>query len=111
MNAIQAMPRGGEVRVGISAVRARPPAASEQPERRYIRIEVRDQGEGISPQVREHLFEPFFTTKPVGEGTGLGLSVSHGIIREHGGFIAVESESGSGSTFSIHLPDERNGAP
>ena len=51
-----------------------------------------------------HLFEPFFTTKGVGEGTGLGLSVSLGIIQEHGGWIAVESEAGRGSCFSVYLP-------
>jgi signal transduction histidine kinase len=54
--------------------------------------------------VRERLFEPFFTTKPAGEGTGLGLSVANGIVEEHGGFIAVDSQVGEGSSFTIYLP-------
>jgi signal transduction histidine kinase len=68
-------------------------------------VVVKDEGVGIPPQDRVHLFEPFFTTKGVGEGTGLGLSVSRGIIREHGGWITVESEPGKGSSFAIYLPD------
>ena len=69
-----------------------------------MRICVKDEGAGIA---REHLgrvFEPFFTTKDVGAGTGLGLSVAYGIVRDHGGWIAVESEVGRGSRFSIYLP-------
>jgi signal transduction histidine kinase len=69
-----------------------------------VMIEVQDNGVGIKPEHRARLFEPFFTTKPVGQGTGLGLSVSFGIIRDHGGTIEVESEVGRGSTFRLHLP-------
>ena len=64
----------------------------------------RDEGEGIPDDVIEHVFEPFFTTKQVGEGTGLGLSLSYGIIKEHGGWISATSLPGEGSCFSVYLP-------
>jgi signal transduction histidine kinase len=67
-------------------------------------VEIADNGCGIRPEHLPHIFEPFFTTKPVGQGTGLGLSVSYGIVRDHGGRIEVESEVGRGSTFRIRLP-------
>jgi PAS domain S-box-containing protein len=70
----------------------------------FARIDVSDTGEGMSPQVQEKIFEPFFTTKKVGQGTGLGLSVVHSIIKSHHGFIEVTSELGKGSTVSIYLP-------
>jgi signal transduction histidine kinase len=67
-------------------------------------IEFRDHGSGIKPEHLSHIFDPFFTTKPVGQGTGLGLSVSYGIIRDHGGAIEVETEVGRGTLFRIRLP-------
>ena len=70
----------------------------------YIEIRFRDNGHGISKEHMNLLFTPFFTTKPVGEGTGLGLSLSHGFIEEHNGRITVESEIGEGTTFTIFLP-------
>ncbi len=69
-----------------------------------IRLDVIDHGSGIAPGQLEHVFEPFFTTKPVGEGTGLGLAVSYGIVEEHGGRLEVTSELGAGSRFSVYLP-------
>ncbi len=76
-------------------------------ERKFLRIEIEDNGPGMDEATRRRVFEPFFTTKPVGVGTGLGLSVSYFIITEnHGGEMAVESRPGSGATFIIHLPLE-----
>jgi signal transduction histidine kinase len=69
-----------------------------------VQVEIIDNGPGISPEVKTHLFEPFFTTKGVGEGTGLGLAVVHGIVSAHGGSIAVDSVVGKGSTFTIYFP-------
>ncbi len=71
---------------------------------RYACIDVSDRGPGIPPQVIGRIFEPFFTTNPVGQGTGLGLSTVHGVLRQFGGTVAVESVVGRGSTFSLYLP-------
>lgn len=92
VNAIQACDRGGVV------------SAHTRPEAAGVVVEVRDNGCGIRPELRTRLFEPFFTTKPIGQGTGLGLSVSFGIVRDHGGTIEVESDVGRGSTFRVRLP-------
>lgn len=79
-------------------------AARFDPEQQEILISVSDNGCGMSPKTAGKIFDPFFTTKPVGEGTGLGLSVSYGIIQAHGGRLEVESEEGLGTTFTILLP-------
>jgi len=93
LNAIQAMPEGGELGVGADVV-----------DGKWVRVEVADSGPGIPPEHLPQIFDPFFTTKDPGLGTGLGLSVSHGIIEEHGGRIEVTSDPGEGTTFSVYLP-------
>jgi signal transduction histidine kinase len=93
-NARDAMPAGGTITVRSYA------------SGRFIVAEVQDTGTGMTPDVQERLFEPFFTTKGVGKGTGLGLSVAYGIIKTHGGNIAVESAAEKGSLFRVMLPVE-----
>jgi signal transduction histidine kinase len=73
----------------------------------HVTIEIVDTGCGMTEDVRQRIFEPFFTTKPAGDGTGLGLSVSYGIVDAHGGSIDVESEPGRGTCFRITLPVRR----
>ncbi|HWL41003.1 MAG TPA: ATP-binding protein [Gemmatimonadaceae bacterium] len=104
-NAYHAMrERGGTLDVRVDMVDMDAVVGGGAAEQRAVRIVVRDTGEGMNAATLERLFEPFFTTKAVGEGTGLGMSIVHGIITQHGGTIAVESTPGSGSTFEIHLP-------
>jgi signal transduction histidine kinase len=73
-------------------------------EKKFVMISVSDTGTGIQSEIRERIFEPFFTTRAPGSGTGLGLSVSYGIITSHGGTIEVESQVGEGSRFILKLP-------
>ncbi len=70
----------------------------------YLRIRVADTGAGIPPEIQDRIFDPYFTTKETGQGTGMGLSVVHGIVKDHGGAIWVESQAGQGSAFTILLP-------
>lgn len=104
LNAIQAMPDGGKVTVGVNIERAHPPAdVGGQPDE-FICVYVHDAGPGIADADLPKIFEPFFTTKDIGEGTGLGLSISRGIIHEHGGWIGVASRAGQGTRFNVYLP-------
>ncbi len=95
-NAIDAMPDGG--RLGV-AMRVR-----ERGAERFLEVRISDTGVGIPAEHLPRIFDPFFTTKEVGRGTGLGLSVSYGIVRAHGGFVEAQSEVGTGSTFTVVLP-------
>ncbi len=93
LNAIQASHHGGRIEI-----RTRPEGTQAAV------VEVEDHGDGIAPDHLPHIFEPFFTTRPVGQGTGLGLSVSYGIVSDQGGTIEVESQVGRGSLFRMHIP-------
>jgi two-component system NtrC family sensor kinase len=94
MNAIDAMPRGGNLLVRTRSL----------PQSRQIEIQVRDDGVGIQPDLLPRMFEPFLTTKETGKGVGLGLAISKTIVERHGGVIEVESQPGRGTTFYIFLP-------
>ena len=104
VNAIQATDHPATIVLSVSQPRATPPADHGAPTGEYVCIAVRDEGSGIRPEDISHIFEPFFTTKDVGSGTGLGLAVTYGIMRDHGGWIEVESEPGKGSVFRVFLP-------
>jgi PAS domain S-box-containing protein len=96
---------GGRLVVRLEPVEVAPVGSTPPlPPGSAVRLSVRDTGAGMSPDVLARIYEPFFTTKAVGQGTGLGLSVVHGIIADHGGTIRVESTLGQGTTFTIYLP-------
>ena len=105
-NAVQAMKSHGTLTVMLDRVDLNSPrcATSVLPDGAYVRLSVRDTGVGIAPQVIERIFDPFFTTKEVGVGTGLGLSLVHGIVTDLGGGIDVQSKVGDGSSFTVYLP-------
>lgn len=114
LNARDAMPQGGRLYLETTNfvpdddylrlhLEARPG--------QYVRLRVRDTGAGMSPEVRQRIFEPFFTTKDVGKGTGLGLAMVFGIVKQHHGWIECHSEVGLGTTFDIFLPRHLGEAP
>lgn len=97
-NALHAMPTGGELHMLTDR--------RHREQRDWLTISLSDTGTGIAPENLQRVFEPFFTTRSKDGGTGLGLSVTYGIITDHGGFIDVESQVGKGSTFTVWLPVE-----
>lgn len=107
-NAAQAMGDEGVMQVGLEKMElSRTQAQGISPDMEpgaYLRLSVRDSGEGIGSETLPRVFDPFFTTKEVGKGTGMGLSVVHGLVRAHGGFITAESRPGEGSLFAVYLP-------
>lgn len=108
INAHDAMPEGGRISISTARIALDQPreGAFETIEAgRYNQLIVRDTGTGIPPDVLDHIFEPFFTTKEVGQGTGLGLSSSWGLVKQAGGHIDVDTELGRGTTFTVYLPD------
>ena len=100
------MPHGGKLTIETANKWLDERAAREQdlPVGQYVSICVTDTGTGMSPDVKAKVFEPFFTTKPLGEGTGLGLSMVYGFARQSGGQVRVYSEVGQGTTMCLYLP-------
>jgi signal transduction histidine kinase len=107
INAREAMPNGGRVTIETEQVLLNGPFVTAHPwakSGRYVLTTVTDTGVGMSKEVQEHVFEPFFTTKKERGGTGLGLAVAYGIIRQHGGLLHCYSETGVGTSFKVYLP-------
>ncbi len=107
VNARDAMPNGGRLMISVSVEDVQPEDLFRYPDGRsgeFVCFSVTDTGSGIAPEIFPRIFEPFFTTKPVGKGTGLGLATVYGIVRQHNGWVDVQSEVGAGTTFRVFLP-------
>ncbi|MEY3211965.1 MAG: hypothetical protein RIT28_2446, partial [Pseudomonadota bacterium] len=106
VNALDAMPAGGRLEIATTdrALPAAEAAAHRVEPGLFVSLTVRDSGPGMSEEVRERIFDPFFTTKPVGQGTGLGLASTYGILTAHGGAVRVETALGKGTTFELLVP-------
>jgi CheY-like chemotaxis protein len=115
VNACDAMPKGGKLRIGLRNVQldGRAPELQETdlPAGDYVELTVSDSGVGIPPDVLPRIFEPFFTTKPVGAGTGLGLAMCYGVVKQANGTIRVTSRPGAGTTFTVLLPRTEASSP
>ncbi len=106
MNGIDAMPDGGQLRLTAVPAAVRGSGSATTPQGTYAGFSIRDQGRGIGEDRLKTIFTPFYTTKGEGRGTGLGLGICQGIVREHGGWMEVESEVGQGTCFHVFLPVE-----
>ncbi|WP_143308183.1 hybrid sensor histidine kinase/response regulator [Candidatus Entotheonella palauensis] len=107
VNAIDAMPQGGKLRLGLSRTicfAGEPPPCPDMPLGEWVVLTLTDTGSGIPADVLPHVLESFFTTKPPGKGTGLGLSQVHGIVKQHQGYMNIESQEGEGTSVFIYLP-------
>jgi PAS domain S-box-containing protein len=107
VNSVHAMAEKGTLRIALETVELAVEQLTFHPERvagRYVCLAVTDSGAGIDPAIKKRIFDPFFTTKGVGEGTGMGLAMVHGIVADHGGMVEVESTPGQGATFRIFFP-------
>jgi PAS domain S-box-containing protein len=106
LNAVQAMPQGGPIEVSARnvTVSASEPGGAPVPGE-YVRVDIRDRGEGIAAEDLDRVFEPYFTTKP--GGSGLGLSIAHSVVRRHGGHVAIDSKRGEGTVVTLHVPATR----
>ncbi|QDU67259.1 ATP-binding protein [Engelhardtia mirabilis] len=107
VNARDAMPAGGKLRIATRSTQVGAAEAASMPEvspGRFVALDVSDEGHGMAPELLDRIFDPFFTTKERAEGRGMGLATAYGIVRKHGGAIRVESEQDAGSTFTLLLP-------
>ena len=107
VNARDAMPEGGRIRIQTEPVQITNPSDAEARSGNFILLSVADTGCGIPPEILHRIFEPFFTTKKAGQGTGLGLATVYGIVKQHQGWITVDSRMGEGTTFKIYVPVSR----
>ena len=111
-NAAHAMKQnGGSLVISLEDESLHLDGSSDLEPRGYLKLTVSDTGMGIDEELKKKIFDPFFTTKKVGEGTGMGLSVVHGIVEAHNGFITVHSEPGKGSSFNVFLPKVKSAEP
>lgn len=108
INARDAMPDGGTLTIRGANIDHGDEVPPEVPDNDYVMLEIADTGKGMPPDVLRRAFEPFFTTKPTGQGTGLGLSMAYGFVKQSGGEIVLHSEQGKGSSVRIYLPRSRS---
>jgi signal transduction histidine kinase len=104
LNAVQAMPEGGKLRVETRSLKRTRPGLDSAPEQRFVQLAILDTGVGIPAAIKDKIFDPFYTTKEGQGGTGLGLAVVSGIVKEHDGWIDVEDVEGGGTAFRVYLP-------